>query len=89
MLAAAFMVGGVFRIVAALVDRFLGWQWTLCNGIVTLLLGLLIWQQWPESGLWVLGLFAGIDLVFNGVTWTVLALAARNGLAMFAKIRES
>jgi uncharacterized membrane protein HdeD (DUF308 family) len=39
--------------------------------------------QWPESGLWVLGLFAGIDLIMNGVTWTVLASSVRKGLAQW------
>jgi uncharacterized membrane protein HdeD (DUF308 family) len=53
----------------------------LCNGIVTVLLGIAIWQQWPASGLWVLGTFVGIDLIVNGVTWSVLAVGVRNGLA--------
>jgi uncharacterized membrane protein HdeD (DUF308 family) len=81
MLAAAFLVGGVFRIVAALVDRFPGWGWVLCNGFLTLLIGLLIWQQWPESGLWVIGMFVGIDLIVNGATWAALAANVRGGLA--------
>jgi uncharacterized membrane protein HdeD (DUF308 family) len=39
MLAAAFLVGGMFRIVIALVERFPSWGWVLCNGIITVLLG--------------------------------------------------
>jgi uncharacterized membrane protein HdeD (DUF308 family) len=87
MLAAAFMVGGVFRIVAALIERFPEWGWVLCNGIVTLLLGALIWQQWPESGLWVLGLFVGIDLIANGLTWATAAVGVRRGLVQFTARR--
>jgi uncharacterized membrane protein HdeD (DUF308 family) len=34
----------------------------------------LIWQEWPVSGFWVIGLFVGIDMIFNGVTWIMLAL---------------
>jgi uncharacterized membrane protein HdeD (DUF308 family) len=83
MLAAAFLVGGMFRIVIALVERFPSWGWVLCNGIITVLLGLLIWQQWPESGLWVLGVFVGIDFIVNGVIWLVLAVGVRNGVAQF------
>jgi uncharacterized membrane protein HdeD (DUF308 family) len=83
MLAAAFLVGGMFRIVIALVERFPSWGWVLCNGIITALLGLLIWQQWPESGLWVLGVFVGIDFIVNGVIWLVLAVGVRNGVAQF------
>jgi uncharacterized membrane protein HdeD (DUF308 family) len=81
MLAAAFLVGGVFRIIVALSERFPAWGWVLCNGIVTVLLGIAIWRQWPESGLWVLGMFVGIDLIVNGVTWSVLAVGVRNGVA--------
>jgi len=84
MLAAAFLVGGMFRIVVALVERIPYRGWILFNGAITVLLGLLIWQQWPVSGLWVLGMFVGIDLIVNGVTWSVLAVNVRKGLALLA-----
>jgi uncharacterized membrane protein HdeD (DUF308 family) len=87
MLAAAFLVGGMFRIVASLVEQFPGWGWVLCNGIITLLLGVLIWQQWPESGLWVVGMFVGIDLIVNGMTWAALAVVVRNAVTPFAAQR--
>ena len=38
-------------------------------------------QQWPASGLWVIGMFVGIDLIVNGVTWLILAVSVRCGLA--------
>lgn len=81
MLAALFLVAGTFRIVASLMEREAGWGWILANGIVTFLLGILIWQQWPESGLWAIGLLVGIDLVVNGATWFALAIAMRSGLS--------
>jgi uncharacterized membrane protein HdeD (DUF308 family) len=84
MLAVAFLVGGTFRIVVAVVERFPSWGWVLCNGIVTVLLGVAIWRQWPESGLWVIGMLVGIDLIVNGVTWSVVAVGVRNGLARLA-----
>ena len=80
MLAAIFIVGGIFRMVAALVERIPGRGLIFFNGIITLLLGLLIWQQWPTSGLWVLGMFLGIDLIINGVIWAVLAVGVRSGV---------
>ena len=76
-LAVAFLVGGSVRIVVVLTERFSAWPWVLLNGVVTLLLGILIWRQWPESSLWVIGLFVGIDLIFNGWSWVMLALAVR------------
>jgi uncharacterized membrane protein HdeD (DUF308 family) len=77
LLAMFFMVAGLFRISAALVMRFPRWGWRLLNGIVTLLLGILIWAQWPLSGLWVIGLFVGVDLIFSGWASVMLSLAAR------------
>jgi uncharacterized membrane protein HdeD (DUF308 family) len=76
-LAAAFIVGGMFRIVGAVTRRFAGWFWVLLNGAVTLALGVLIWKRWPDSAEWVIGLFAGIDLIFNGWSWIMLGLTVR------------
>ena len=77
MVAASLLVGGSLRIAISVVDRFHGWIWSLCSGIITLLLGVLIWRQWPASGLWVIGLFVGIELMINGWTWVMLALALK------------
>ncbi|MEW6658952.1 MAG: HdeD family acid-resistance protein [Thermodesulfobacteriota bacterium] len=77
LMAMFFMVGGIFRIVTAFMMRFPSWGWRLLNGAVTLVLGILIWNRWPVSGLWVIGLFVGIDLIFGGWSAVMLALAAR------------
>jgi hypothetical protein len=54
------------------------------SGFVTLLLGILIWAGWPVSGLWVIGTFVAIDMVFSGLWLIMLAVNAR-GLP-FSKI---
>jgi uncharacterized membrane protein HdeD (DUF308 family) len=77
MLAALFLVVGLFRIAVALVYRVPSWRWLLFNGVVTVLLGLAIWQKWPKSGLWVVGMLVGIELIVNGVTWSVLFVGMR------------
>jgi uncharacterized membrane protein HdeD (DUF308 family) len=77
LLAAYFVVIGVFRIVASLSLRVPHWGWTMANGIVSLIFGILVWAQWPISGLWVIGLFIGIDLIFMGWNEVMLGLAAR------------
>jgi uncharacterized membrane protein HdeD (DUF308 family) len=77
LLACFLMVGGIFKIVAALSYRFGAWGWALAGGIIDVILGVLIWQEWPESGLWVIGMFVGINLVFRGVNWIALGLALR------------
>ncbi len=71
------IVSGAFRIAAALAVRFQDWGWALLNGGVTLLLGIIINRQLPEAALWVIGLFIGIELVFNGWAWVMLALGLR------------
>lgn len=78
LLIAAFLIfGGIFRIVAAIATRYPHWGWVLFNGVIGLLLGILIWVQWPLSGLWVIGLFIGIEMLFNGWTLIMLALAVK------------
>ena len=71
------IVGGIFRIVAALSHRFPGWEWVLLSGGITLLLGLLIYKNLPESGLWFIGLAIGIDMIFNGWAWIALAIGIK------------
>lgn len=78
LLAAFYTVSGLFKIIASLTNRFAQWGWMLFSGIVSLALGLLIWAEWPISGLWVIGLFVGIDLIIIGWIWVSLALSAKN-----------
>jgi uncharacterized membrane protein HdeD (DUF308 family) len=50
-----------------------GWGWLVASGLLSLLLGILIYAQFPGSGLWVLGLFLAIELIFDG--WGLVVLA--------------
>jgi uncharacterized membrane protein HdeD (DUF308 family) len=77
LLACMLTVGGIFKIAAALVYRFGAWGWPLLSGSVDFILGVMIWQEWPDSALWVIGLFVGISLVFRGFNWIGLGLALR------------
>ena len=77
MLAVAFLVGGAFRLVGAVAARFSGWVWVALNGAITLALGVAIWRNWPEASYWVIGLFVGIDLIFNGWSWVMLGLTVK------------
>ena len=73
-LAVGLILSGLFRMIMALVHDFSGRIWVLFNGFVTLVLGLMIWRNWPDSGLWVIGLFLGIDTLLCGWTWVMFAL---------------
>ena len=58
---------------------FSGWGWHLIDGLITIVLGLMILAQWPASGLWVIGLFIGIDLIFYSLAWIAIAIGLRGG----------
>jgi uncharacterized membrane protein HdeD (DUF308 family) len=75
--AAFLIVGGIVRIATALSLRFDGWGWSLASGVIASLLGLMIWRQWPEASLWVIGLFVGIEVLFTGWTWVMLSMLLR------------
>jgi len=84
--AAMLIVSGIFRIVVALQTRSRDWGWTMLSGVVSLALGVVIYRvirysqehdQGPEKYLMLVGLFIGIELIFNGWTWVMLSLGLR------------
>jgi len=77
LMAAYFMVTGIFRIIAASTAPVQGWPWILFSGVVNVILAILIWVHWPASALWVIGLFIGIDLLITGWSQIMLAFAVR------------
>jgi len=78
LLAFYFLVDGVCEIIAAFKikpDR--GWGWVLFNGVIAVLLGLMIWRQWPVSGAWAIGLLVGIHILMTGWSMIILGTGAR------------
>ncbi len=78
LMAMFFMIGGLFRIITPIVMKLPHRGWLLLSGVVTLLLGIFIWRQLPGAAVWVIGTFVGIDMIFIGWSWVMLALAVRN-----------
>ena len=71
--------------------RFKGsknWLWPLLSGIVSILLGLMIISQWPVSGLWVIGMFVAVELIINGWSGVMTALAAREVVAVTEAVKS-
>jgi uncharacterized membrane protein HdeD (DUF308 family) len=52
--------------------------WVLLDGIITLILGLLIWANWPSVSAWVVGTLVGVSLIFSGISRFTLPLAIRD-----------
>jgi len=70
------MISGVVRIVFSF-GHWEGSGWImLLSGIFGVLAGLVIVTGFPETGLWVLGLVLGIDLITHGVAWFAFAWLA-------------
>lgn len=78
-LAAYFLVDGAFEIAAAFQLRpASGWGWLLLGGVLSVVLGLMIWQQFPLSGAWAIGVLLGIKLLFVGVIMVSVDSSARS-----------
>lgn len=76
LVAALFVVEGIFRIVISVQMRPLaGWGWVLFDGIVSVLLGGLLWWQLPSSALWALGVLAGLRIILSGWTLVIVPIA--------------
>jgi uncharacterized membrane protein HdeD (DUF308 family) len=76
--AVMFLVKGVFQIILGFRLRpHDGWGWIVASGVVAVIVGLLIYIQWPMSSFYALGTLAGISLAFTGWSYVAIALAAR------------
>jgi len=51
--------------------------WLLLNGIITLILGGLIWFHWPSSTVWAIGTLVGVNLLMTGFTRLMFGLSVR------------
>lgn len=81
LLAAYLFAEGVLELVLSFRLRPMrGSNWLLLDGIVTLILGVLIWRTWPSSSEWVIGTLVGISMLFSGVSRLAISLAARRVL---------
>lgn len=77
MMSMFFLIGGLFEFIAACWTHQSGWGWQAFDGVISSLMGVLLLVQWPLSGLWAIGLFIGIDLIFAGWAWVALSLDIR------------
>lgn len=67
LMAMFFIFEGVWKIVMAFgVQPNSGRNSILFSGVISLLLGGLIWSQWPLSGLWAVGTLVGVDFLLTG-----------------------
>jgi uncharacterized membrane protein HdeD (DUF308 family) len=74
-LAIFFGIEGIWKIVSSFSYRSVpGWVALLMSGALDLILGILIWRQWPVSGLWAVGILVGVNLFSTGMAFVALAM---------------
>jgi uncharacterized membrane protein HdeD (DUF308 family) len=74
-LAALFIVGGLFRIAGASVIQFPRWGWTVLAGVVSVGLGIFLFASWPAASAYFVGIAIGTDLLFDGAALLGFAVA--------------
>ena len=73
-----FVVSGIFKIILAIrVETLPQRGWVTVSGILSLVLAIYVGSQFPASALWVIGLLVGIEMVFSGWSFVMLAMAAK------------
>jgi len=93
-LAALTLVLIAFFVAQGLVDIFVYFRtrqsrisrWLLFDGLITLLLGVMIWRRWPSSATWVIGLLVGINMIMTGITRLMLSLGMRRAMKLRAPV---
>ncbi len=78
LLASLFVIEGILDVVLFVKMRPIqGSTWVLLDGIVSLLLGVMIYMQWPSSSAWAIGTLVGVSLIFSGVARVMMSWAVR------------
>jgi uncharacterized membrane protein HdeD (DUF308 family) len=79
LLACLFLVEGILDIILFFKMRPMrGVSWVLLDGIITLILGLLIYLQWPSSSSWAIGTLVGVSMLISGISRVMLSFAVRH-----------
>lgn len=79
LLAAFLLVEGIFKVIHAFqMKPAPNWIWLLVSGVASVILGVMIWGGFPQSGSFVIGLLVGIYFLINGITMVMFSFAVKN-----------
>ena len=82
-LMAYFVIDGLFAIYNGVKGRGTpGWGWVTISGTASIVLAVLLYRQWPDSGTYAVGLLVGIRLIFSG--WSIAMLGMLGDAAVDA-----
>ncbi|MFE5810531.1 HdeD family acid-resistance protein [Streptomyces sp. NPDC056491] len=77
-----FLIGGLFRLVGALVVRGSHFGLAVVQGAFGILLGFLILSNWPGNSLYVIGTFFSLALLFDGLSLVAMGMGSRRILGL-------
>jgi uncharacterized membrane protein HdeD (DUF308 family) len=84
-LATLFLIEGILDVILFLNMRPMrGSFWVLADGVITLLLGLLIYLHWPSSSVWAVGVLVGVSMIVSGITRVMLSFGVRKTMPTLA-----
>jgi uncharacterized membrane protein HdeD (DUF308 family) len=73
-----FVTSGIFKMILAIrVEHLPQRGWVTLSGILSAALAIYIGSQFPTSALWVIGMLFGIEMLFSGWAFVMIAAAAR------------
>lgn len=72
-----FVVDGTLGSIGSLIHRGPAWGWQFASGLLSLVVGIMLINNFPSTALWVLGVFGGIVLFMRGFVLMVLAFEVR------------
>ncbi len=79
LLAAYLFIEGVLELILSTqMSGVTGRGWLAFDGVVTLIVGFLIWRTWPSNTDWAIGTLVGISILSSGLTRLMLSLASRS-----------
>ena len=75
-------IDGVIQVINAFdMKPLYGWGWALFSGVTGIILGILIWSNWPQSSAWVLGILVGVNLITNGFAVLMTSTSIRSAIS--------
>jgi uncharacterized membrane protein HdeD (DUF308 family) len=77
LLAALFVFTGLYQFIAAMWLQLPNYGWYALSGIISVVLGVLLWMQWPISAEWFIGFAVGLYFIFAGIAWSTFAIKIR------------
>lgn len=78
MLAIFFIATGILRLIAAFSLHLPFRGWRILSGIIGIILGIVVLSYLPAASLVLIGIFIGIDLLFFGWSYVLLALFSKS-----------